>query len=92
MNENKIAEAIKVISAEIMKLPAGIEMDYGTAGHTQRKTVREGKAHSMSLYIVQRLTGVKITGALRENMSDDEKNAIDLANQITQKIFEICAK
>jgi hypothetical protein len=92
INPTKNAQAVEIITANISKLPANTPMDYGTVGALRGATKRESEAHSMALYFVQKLYGVKFTGNLPEDWTQAEKDAIEIVDTLTAQAIAKAGK
>jgi translation initiation factor IF-3 len=72
----KQEKAIEIIASQISKIPANTIMDYGTLGHTQGKTKREGAASEMAAQFA------KMMGFTPAANREDDQARIDLINTI----------
>jgi len=87
IDPTKNAQAIEIIAAQIVKIPANTPMDYGTLGSIQGLTKRQGEARSMAQYFVGKLYGWK--DMTPETTFDyAEKTAVlnDIINQAVAKV------
>lgn len=91
-DQSKNSQAVKIISAEIAKIPANSPMEAGTVGGQLGWTEREGKAYNMALWIVSKLYGVTFTGHLYESMTEEEKSWLAVVKQISSESVEISGK
>lgn len=81
IDQTKNEQATNLIVAEIAKLPANKPMESNTIGALLGHTQREGKAHSLATYFVERMYQVDF-GPLPQNWDAETKEMSNLANTI----------
>jgi hypothetical protein len=92
MDANKNEQASKIIAAQISKIAANQPMDYSTIGATKGMTKREGEAESMARYFVTKMYGVKFSGSLYENWTQEERDANEAVKSISAAAIAITGK
>jgi len=72
-DETKKTQAVKIITAQISKLPADTPCDYGTVGALRKMTKREGEAENLARYFVENMYKVEFPVTLYETWTDEQK-------------------
>lgn len=92
VNSTRNEQVTQAIATEIAKLPAEARLTNQSTGAWLDVTKREADAKSMSLFFAQRFYKVELTGNLYEDMTQDEKDIIEIAKGIASKAVEISGK
>lgn len=91
MDTSKNQQAVQIIASKINSIPANTPMDFGTAGAMQGMTKREGEAFNMAKFFVTRMGG-KFSGSLPENWTEEERESVKIAKEISTAAIAISGK
>jgi len=84
IDESKNKQASEIIAKQISSINENEIMDFGTLGHTNGLTKRQGEAMSMAKYFVKNI--------YRSEYSDDSYEFALIIKDIADAAIEICGK